>query len=362
MNTEKFKVLGVMSGTSLDGIDCAVVEFTKNNNVWSFDFISGKTTAYSKDWQNKLQHAIHLSDTDLHLLNIEYTYFLAEFLADFITDNNLTDLDFISSHGHTVLHHPENRITMQIGNLPTVTDMISLPFVCDFRVQDVRLGGQGAPLVPIGDRLLFADYDYCLNLGGFSNISFEENNERIAFDICPVNTILNHFAKKLGKNFDESGNFAAAGTVNQDLLKELDILSFYNQQGPKSLGIEQVNTIYLPLIEKYQLTAQDHLATVTEHIANQIASILKKSNSKLLVTGGGAFNEHLINRLKFYAPNTTVVLGSKELIEFKEAVIFAFLGVLRVTNTDNVLSSVTGASKNHCSGTIFNEELLRSNC
>jgi len=362
MNTEKFKVLGVMSGTSLDGIDCAVVEFTKYNGVWSFDFISGKTTAYSKDWQNKLQYAIHLSDTDLHLLNIEYTYFLGEFLADFIVDNNLTDLDFISSHGHTVLHQPENGITLQMGNLPTVTDMLSLPFVCDFRVQDVNLGGQGAPLVPIGDRLLFADYDYCLNLGGFSNISFEENNVRIAFDICPVNTLLNHFAKKLGKDFDESGNFAATGTVNQDLLNELNNLSFYNQQGPKSLGIEQVNAVYLPMIEKYQLTAQDHLATVTDHIAYQIASILTKENSKLLVTGGGAFNEHLINRLKFFAPKTTVVLGSKELIEFKEALIFAFLGVLRVTNTDNVLCSVTGASKNHCSGNIFNEELLRSNC
>jgi len=226
----------------------------------------------------------------------------------------------------------------------------------------VQLGGQGAPLVPIGDRLLFADYDYCLNLGGFSNISFEENNERIAFDICPVNTLLNHFAKKLGNDFDESGKFAATGTINQDLFNELNNLSFYNQQGPKSLGIEQVNTIYLPLIEKYQLTAQDHLATVTEHIAYQIVSILTKENSKLLVTGGGAFNEHLINRLKFFAPNTAVVLGSKELIEFKEAIVFAFLGVLRVTNTDNVLSSVTGASKNHCSGIIFNEELLRSNC
>lgn len=362
MNAEKFKVLGVMSGTSIDGIDCAVVEFTKNNNVWSFNFISGKTTAYSKDWQNKLQHAIHLSDTDLHLLNIEYTYFLAEFLDNFIADNNLSDLDFISSHGHTVLHQPENGITLQIGNLPIISDTLSLPFVCDFRLQDVQLGGQGAPLVPMGDRLLFADYDYCLNLGGFSNISFEENKERIAFDICPVNTLLNHFAKKLGKDFDESGNFAASGTVNQGLFNELNNLPFYNQQGPKSLGIEQVNIIYLPLIENYRLTAQDHLATVTEHTAYQIASVLKKPNSKLLVTGGGAFNECLVNRLKFFAPNTTVVLGSKELIEFKEAIIFAFLGVLRVTNTNNVLSSVTGAVKDHCSGTIFNEELLRSNC
>lgn len=362
MNIEKFKILGVMSGTSLDGIDCAVVEFTKNNNVWNYTFVLGETIAYTKDWEDKLKKAIQLSETDLHLLNIEYTYFLGELLNDFITEKHLNDLDFISSHGHTILHQPEKGITLQIGNLPIIADMISLPFVCDFRVQDVLLGGQGAPLVPIGDRLLFADYDYCLNLGGFSNISFEENKQRIAFDICPVNTLLNHFAKQLGKDFDESGKFATAGIVNQDLLKALNNLSFYNQQGPKSLGIEQVNDIYLPLIKKFQLNPNDSLSTITEHIAYQIASVLKKENSKLLVTGGGAFNQYLINRLKFYAPNTTVVLGSKELINFKEAVIFAFLGVLRVTNTDNVLSSVTGASKNHCSGNIFNEELLRSNC
>lgn len=362
MNTEKFKVLGVMSGTSLDGIDCAVVEFTKKQNLWNYTFVLGKTIPYSNDWQDKLQNAADLQDADLHLLNIEYTYFLAELLTDFIKANTLSGLDFISSHGHTVLHQPKDGITLQIGNLPIIADLISLPFVCDFRVQDVALGGQGAPLVPIGDCLLFADYDYCLNLGGFSNISFDENNKRIAFDICPVNTLLNHFAKKLGNDFDDSGKFAAAGIVNQDLLNELNNLSFYNRQGPKSLGIEQVNKIYLPLIEKHQLTAQDHLATVTVHIAYQIASVLKNKKATLLVTGGGAFNNHLINRLKFYAPDIKVVLGLKELIEFKEAIIFGFLGVLRVTNTNNVLSSVTGAQKDHCSGTVFNKELLRSNC
>ena len=356
---KKFKVLGVMSGTSLDGIDCAVVEFSLENNVWDFSFISGKTVPYTNQWYYKLQNAIYLSESDLHLLNIEYTYFLGELLNNFVVENHLIDLDFIASHGHTVLHQPEKGITLQIGNLPIISDMLSLPFVCDFRVQDVALGGQGAPLVPIGDRLLFADYDYCLNLGGFSNISFEENNERIAFDICPVNTLLNHFAKQLGKDFDEGGNFAQSGTVHQQLFNTLNKLSFYNQQGPKSLGIEQVNTVYLPLIEKFQLSAQDHLTTVTEHIAYQIASVLKIKDSKLLVTGGGAFNEYLINRLRFYTPNTTVVLATKELIEFKEAIIFAFLGVLRVTNTNNVLSTVTGASKDHCSGNIFNEELLK---
>jgi len=356
---KKFKVLGVMSGTSLDGIDCAVVEFSLENSVWNFSFIAGKTVPYTNQWYGKLQNAICLSESDLHLLNIEYTYFLGELLNNFVIENHLNDLDFIASHGHTVLHQPEKGITLQIGNLPIISDMLSLPFVCDFRVQDVALGGQGAPLVPIGDRLLFADYDYCLNLGGFSNISFEENNERIAFDICPVNILLNHFAKKLGKDFDESGNFAQSGTVHQELFNALNNLPFYSQQGPKSLGKEQVNAVYLPLIEKYQLTAQDHLATVTEHIAYQIASVLKIRDSKLLVTGGGAFNSFLINRLKFFAVQTEVILGSKELIEFKEALIFAFLGVLRMENINNVLSSVTGAAKDHCSGNIFNEELLK---
>src|SRR5690606_24089364 len=235
--------------------------------------------------------------------------------------------DFIASHGHTVLRQPENGITLQIRNLPLISDIFSLPWVCYFTVQAVALGVCSAALVPIGDRLLLADCVYCLHLGGFSNISFEQNKERNAFDICPVNILLNHFAKKLGKDFDDSGDFAASGRINRELFNELNNLSFYNQQGPKALGIEQVNAVYLPLIEIYPLRAQDHLATITEHIAYQIASVLKKGNSKLLVTGGGAFNEHLINRLKFYAPNTTVVLGSNELIEFKEAIIFAFLGV-----------------------------------
>src|SRR5690606_14780481 len=234
-----FKVLGVMSGTSLDGIDRAVVVFSLENIVGDFSFISGITVPYTIQWYYKLQIAIYLSESDLHLVYIVYTYFLCDLFYNFLFEYHLIDLDFIASHRHTVLHQPEKGITLQIGNLPIISDMLSLPFVCDFRVQDVALGGQGAPLVPIGDRLLFADYDYCLNLGGFSNISFEENNERIAFDICPVNTLLNHFAKQLGKDFDESGNFAQSGTIHQELFNALNNLSFYNQQGPKSLGIEQ---------------------------------------------------------------------------------------------------------------------------
>ena len=354
MKKGKYKVLGVMSGTSLDGIDCAVVEFTFESSRWNYKFLLGKTISYTDQWTEKLRTALSLNESDVHLLNIEYTYFLGETLNTFIVENRLTDLDFISSHGHTVLHQPEKGITLQIGNLPIIADMLTFPFVCDFRVQDVALGGQGAPLVPIGDRLLFAGFDYCLNLGGFSNISFEQNGQRVAFDICPVNTLLNHFAQKEGKVFDDEGRLAQQGSVDFSLFEALNNLEFYRQPAPKSLGMEQVNTIYLPLIARFKLSNHDILATVTEHIAFQVAEIINNENGRLLITGGGALNRHLIDRMKYYLPNTQIILGSEELIAFKEAVIFAFLGVLRMEGIHNVLSSVTGAKTNHCSGVVYN--------
>lgn len=350
-----------MSGTSLDGVDCAVTEFYRENDVWTYRFITGETIPYPKEWYGQLKNAIRLSEADLHLLNIEYTYFLGELLNEFITRNELNDLDLIASHGHTVLHQPENGITLQIGNLPLIADMIALPFICDFRVQDVALGGQGAPLVPVGDRLLFSDFDYCLNLGGFSNISYEKDGQRVAFDICPVNILLNRFAQLAGKDFDEGGTIAASGNVNTELLEALNVLDFYEQQGPKSLGAEQVEQVFLPLIGRYSLTVPDLLATLTEHMAFQMAKSLT-TNGRVLVTGGGAYNSYLIEKLRFYAPENEIVQGTKELVEFKEAIVFGFLGVLRLENKINVLSSVTGASRDHSSGNIFNEDLLATNC
>lgn len=350
-----------MSGTSLDGIDCAVTEFYCENGIWSYRFIMGETIPYSQEWYEQLKNAMRLPEADLHLLNIEYTYFLAELLNDFIIRKELDDLDFIVSHGHTVLHQPEKGITLQIGNLPLIADMVDLPFICDFRVQDVALGGQGAPLVPVGDRLLFSDFDYCLNLGGFSNISFEKGGQRVAFDICPVNTLLNHFAGLIGKDFDEGGAVAASGNVSEELLEALNSLGFYEQQGPKSLGAEQVEQLFLPLIERYQLAVPDLLSTLTEHMAFQIAKSLI-TNGRVLVTGGGAYNAYLIERFRFHAPENEIVTGSEELIEFKEAIVFGFLGVLRSEKKINVLCSVTGASHDHSSGNIFNEDLLATNC
>ena len=216
------------------------------------------------------------------------------------------------------------------------------------------MGGQGAPLVPIGDRLLFSDYKYCLNLGGFSNISFEENGERIAFDICPVNTVLNFYANRLGYDYDDKGKIAAAATIIPTLLEELNGLDFYKQPYPKSLGFEFVKTIVIPLIEKYPDSTEDKIRTFTEHIAIQVANVIRQNGSgSLLITGGGTYNDFLINSLKALLPHTSVAVPDDMTIQYKEALIFGLLGILKLRGEVNVLASVTGAKQNHSSGNVF---------
>ncbi len=352
MFKENYNVIGVMSGTSLDGVDLAYIKFN-NSGRWTFEIFQSETVSYSEEWLNKLKNAIHFSPSELEELNVAYTKLLASIISEFISKNQLAEIDAVCSHGHTILHQPQNGITLQIGNLPMIRDLVNQTIVCDFRVQDVQLGGQGAPLVPIGDKLLFFEYDYCLNLGGFSNVSFNENGNRIAFDISPVNTVLNSYANELGFPYDDAGNFAKSGNINQDLLQQLNDLEFYALPYPKSLGMELVNAKIFPLMNSYSIDVKDKLGTFVEHIAVQISKICSKPNAKLFVTGGGAYNRFLIERLHNYLPTTEVVIPDDKTIQFKEALIFGFLGVLRLQNEINVLSSVTGASKNHSSGVVF---------
>ncbi len=352
MFKENYNVIGVMSGTSLDGVDLAYIKFNHSEN-WTFEIFQSETVSYSEEWLNKLKNAIHFSHSELEELNISYTKLLASIISEFISKNQLAEIDAVCSHGHTILHQPQNGITLQIGNLPMIRDLVNQTIVCDFRVQDVQLGGQGAPLVPIGDKLLFSEYDYCLNLGGFSNVSFNENGNRIAFDISPVNTVLNFYASELGFPYDDAGNLAKSGNVNQDLLKQLNDLEFYALPYPKSLGMEFVNAKIFPLINSFSIDEKDKLCTFVEHIAIQIANICSKPNAKLFITGGGAYNRFLIERLRNYLPTTKVIIPDDKTIQFKEALIFGFLGVLRLRDEINVLSSVTGASKNHSTGVVF---------
>ena len=339
--------IGLMSGTSLDGLDICYAKFQNITN-WEFEILKTETIPYSPEWKNHLQNAILLSAEDLLALDKEYGFYLGEKTQEFISKNNIVDLDFIASHGHTVFHQPQRKFTLQIGDGRAIKLTTKKPVIYDFRSQDVLMGGNGAPLVPIGDELLFSQYDACLNLGGFSNISLQKNHQRIAFDISPMNVVLNYFAEKLGKNYDENGDFARNGAINFKILEELNALTFYQKSAPKSLGVEFVNSKVFPLLKDE--TTENIIATFTEHIAEQIAKVFNDNQLKtVLVTGGGTFNTYLLEKIREKS-QTELIVPDENIINFKEALIFAFMGVLRLRNEVNVLCSATGSSENHCSG------------
>ena len=351
MLTTQYNVISVMSGTSLDGIDLLYAKFIYSGQ-WEFKIIESATMTYSLKWKKILSSLTQRSISELKQIDYKYSEYLAQKILDFINSKKIKAIDFIASHGHTALHNPNAGYTYQIGNQQILADELNIKVICDFRTQDVKLGGQGAPLVPIGDRLLFSEYFYCINLGGFANISFEDKSERMAYDICPVNIVLNKYAKTLGFDFDRNGDIARSGKVYQPFLDQLNALEYYNQNPPKSLGLEWVESHVFQWVSTFELSVEDILRTYTEHIAVQISKELKVIDSTVLVTGGGAYNSFLIERLKKHSRNE-IILPSKEIIEFKEAIIFGLLGVLRERKAINILSSVTGASEDHSSGKIL---------
>lgn len=356
MKQKIWQVIGLMSGTSLDGVDLIFVKINKDLG-YSFELLKAETIPYSEKWKKNLQEAFLLTGEKLTKLDADYGKFLAELITEFVKKNDLKNIDFIASHGHTIFHQPDQNFTLQIGNGPEICAHTGQKVICDFRKQDVALGGQGAPLVPIGDRYLFNYHTFCLNLGGFSNISFEKSGERLAFDISPVNIVLNHYAEKLGLAYDKSGDLSRSGRINRDLLTALNGLDFYKSDKPKSLGYEFVLQTVFPLLDKYRLSVIDVLATFTEHTAMQIAGVLdnksdKKTTSSVLITGGGALNTYLIERLQAHT-KSELIIPDKEIIDYKEAIIFALLGVLKDQNEVNCLKSVTGARINHSSGVIY---------
>lgn len=344
-----------MSGTSLDGLDLVDVTIWEQVNSLRFQINNTASIPYSKELQITLKNSFNNTRDEVQKTSIEYGKFLGNAVRDFISDFGIKNVDFIASHGHTIFHKPEEGITVQIGDGQTLSNVTELKVICDFRTQDVTLGGQGAPLVPIGDQLFFSEYDYCLNLGGFANISFDDEGIRKAYDICPVNIVLNHYTRKIGLEYDEDGIIARKGHINKKLLKALNELSFYRKPYPKSLGYEFVIDEIIPLIDIMESDISIILRTVVEHAAFQITDNFKKTEGTVLITGGGAFNSFLIERMKELT-NLQIKIPSKEIIEFKEALIFALLGYLKFKNRINVLSSVTGASKDHSSGKIYEPE------
>jgi len=351
-NATKY-IIGVMSGTSLDGIDIAYVKIS-NTESYKFEILNATTVSYTKQWKSALKDGFHLKGEELTKLDADYGIFLGEIIQNFIKKNNIETVDFIASHGHTIYHNPAKNYTLQIGNGPYITSITGIKTICDFRSQDIALGGQGAPLVPVGDMLLFSEYDYCLNLGGFSNISLDKNNQRIAFDICPVNIVLNHYVAALDFEYDDKGTIASNGEIDLTLLNELNSLPFYNDSKPKSLGYEFIVETIIPIIDKYNLDTKDILRTFVEHVAMQISIKVESNPSKtILVAGGGAYNIFLIERIQWYT-KTQLIIPNDTIINYKEALVFALLGFLKDEGQNNCLKSVTGASKNHSSGIVFN--------
>ncbi len=350
--TQETTIIGLMSGTSLDGLDMACVRFWRESERYFYETIATHCVPYSPEWQHKLRQLEHASALEYAHAHVALGAYFGQHAHAFIQQNNL-NAQYIASHGHTIFHQPYSGITTQIGSLPHLAAACHLPTIGDFRSLDVALGGQGAPLVPVGDQLLFHEYETCINIGGIANLSYSHKNEQIAYDICPANMLINYLCQKLSLDFDENGAIAANGTPNLELLHKLDMWHYYQKSPPKSLGKEQIFEEIVPILRQTNDTIPNQIATVTLHIAQKISQEINKIQPKtVLITGGGALNTHLMRLIKSQS-HTAVSAASTELINFKEAIIFAFLGYLRILNQPNCLKSVTGASHNNCGGAIY---------
>ena len=344
--------LGLMSGTSLDGLDMALCTFRQEKNRWIYEMISTKTVSYPDSLSRQLTEAHKYSGLMLTKLDREYGRWLGNKAAQFIEEHDILP-SFLASHGHTVFHQPENRITLQIGSGAEILSVTGITTITDFRSVDIALGGQGAPLVPAGDYLLFSDYEFCLNLGGIANISYIDDNKRLAWDICPANMALNFITGKINMKMDRDGIEGKKGSVNKQLLEELNGLEFYETIPPKSLGREWFEEKFLEILINHPTSWHDKLRTVYEHISLMIASACSSHpEGRLLVTGGGAHNIFLIERIKHHSKHN-IIIPVKDIINFKEALIFAFLGLLRLENKVNCLASVTGSRKDSIGGSVY---------
>lgn len=367
-----YNVIGLMSGSSLDGLDIAFVEFSETAGKWDYKINCAACLEYSHEWMERLPNAIHLPAFDYQILHSEYGRFLGEKVNDFIEKFQLHHkVNLIASHGHTTFHFPEKKMTHQLGDGASIAAITQLPVVSDLRQMDVAFGGQGAPIVPLGEKLLFPDHHYFLNIGGIANVSinskatnnsdsYSDQNEIIAYDICAANRVLNLLASEKNLDYDEDGKMAAEGKVNEDLLQKLNSLEYFSLPYPKSLANSFGTDIIYPLIKEFSLSTEDALCTYVEHIAEQIKNTLIPSFTntevqQLMITGGGAFNKYLIKRIQVHLQeiNFEVFIPADEVVIYKEALIMALLGALRWREQYTVLSSVTGASRNSIGGALW---------
>lgn len=352
---QQYFTIGVMSGSSLDGLDIAYCSFTFTNNNWTFEILNAECKSFKDDIAERLRHATKLSAYDFVKLDIDLGHYIGREVRDFIAHYNIQKLDFIASHGHTVFHHPEFKFTAQIGDGSAIAALTGFPVINQFRSLDVALGGQGAPVVPIGEKYLFENFADFLNLGGIANIAIHKEDNIIAFDVCAANQVLNYLAQSIGEEYDKNGDIARSGKVNHELLHQLNDLKYFEMLAPKSLDNSFTKDHILPILNFSTIAIADKLATATEHIAIQIHNALSKfsfNDNTLMITGGGAFNTFLVERIKTHSTLNTFI-PPPTIVNFKEALVIAFMGVLRWEKKINVLKSVTGASQSSVNGAIY---------
>lgn len=354
-----YNAIGLMSGSSLDGLDIAFTEFNESAGKWNFKIKCAACIEYEDAWVSKLRDAIYLSARDYQLLNVEYGRYLGKMVNEFIEEFNLQhQVSLIASHGHTTFHLPEKRMTHQLGDGATIAAETMLPLVSDLRAMDVAFGGQGAPIVPMGEKLLFPEYHYFLNIGGIANLSLHKEGEIIAFDICPANRVLNMLANEKNKSYDEEGKMASSGKVVHELLSQLNELDYYTILPPKSLANSFGTDIIYPLIKSFNLSTEDALCTYVEHIALQVRNSFSDhpvTMQQLMITGGGAFNQFLVSRISNHLKeiNFEIYIPDNEVVVYKEALVMALLGVLRWREQYTTITSVTGASRNSIGGALW---------
>lgn len=350
-----YKAIGVMSGSSLDGLDIVYAQFKKINEKWSFKILSEALYPLEK-FEEQLHSARKLPLEKLNALDISFGKFIGNCIQDFRIKNHLKVIDIIASHGHTVYHFPEKGITKQIGCKQAIFEQTNIPCLNNLRQKDIDFGGNGAPIVPIGDWHLFSEYKYCLNIGGIANISIKTANKILAFDICTANQVLNYLASSKNKKYDKGGQMAKQGKLNQNLLKALNSIPFYLQKLPKSLD-NAFRLESIAILNQYAISIEDKLYTYCHHIAYQITECLsiESKTETMLVTGGGAFNHFLCTIIANYLKplNINIKIPNKQLVENKEAMVMAFMGVLFLRKEVNCLASATGAKQDSICGEIY---------
>ncbi len=348
-----------MSGSSLDGLDLAYTEFHETGGRWSYTIEAAACIPYSAEWRQRLLNAPALSAADYLVLHADYGHYLGEQVNQFILEYGLQHkVQLVASHGHTVFHEPARRMTAQLGDGAALAAVTGLTVVSDLRAMDVALGGQGAPIVPIGERLLFPGYACFLNLGGIANIAFHQGDDCAAWDVCPANRVLNLLAATVGKAYDEGGKLAATGKVHPALLTKLNDQEYYRAGYPKSLDNRFGTDVLYPMIREAGLSAADALCTYAEHISMQVARAARlqpAASGPLLVTGGGAFNDFLLERIRHHLAPAGLIpqVPDVRTVQYKEALIMALMGILRWREAANVLPSVTGARRAAISGAVW---------